>query len=318
MAKTMRQHLSPPATYPNHPHQHTATATGPDRAGIAFFHPAPAGHTLISSPIPRFIPQVIYNQCLSIANTSSIVGAVLHLARVEAKATTSPGQTGRLFGLYGQLPVRRFGDCRRWHRSSDAATRTAPSSPPSTLSDRPVSHTKYAVAISSTRPHRTPGLVHLRGLLRRHGSRYGELWRQSLLPRPEFRWQRRLYPQQRQTFNSFAISTTLMTNDVQQTTLLDRSQSGSVFSRRHLYLFRPAGPQLRRRSTPASPPALQQELPIDPATPCLYRRRGSAPRVYAITQTLAEATDRSRHTSRLTSTPSTNPFRSATIPSTAS
>src|SRR5260370_90541 len=68
----------------------TATSTldcSRSRPGeIAFCQPGPS----ISSTMPTSSTTVIYNQNLSIANTSTNAGAVLHLASIEAQGTTQP------------------------------------------------------------------------------------------------------------------------------------------------------------------------------------------------------------------------------------
>ena len=86
------------------------------------------------------------------------------------------------------------------------------------------------------------------------------------------------------TVNSFAISTTLMTNDVQQTTLLPGANPASLFAGgTYTFIDQPGRNSVAEFT--GIPPSLQQELPATPGYQPIYTVGvAGAPRSYSITQ----------------------------------
>ena len=86
------------------------------------------------------------------------------------------------------------------------------------------------------------------------------------------------------TVTSFAISTSLMTNDVQQTTLLEGANPASLFAEgTYTYIAQPGRTSVAELT--GIPPTLQQELPASPGYLPIYTVGVAAtPRSYAITQ----------------------------------
>ena len=100
---------------------------------------------------------MIYNQTLSIANTSNTAGVVLHSARIESEANTQPhGQNPTRsvarfafrFALVAAVSASLIGCGNTYRPVVTAINPVGPASQP----------TKYAVAISSTGAT-TPGLA---------------------------------------------------------------------------------------------------------------------------------------------------------------
>jgi DNA-binding beta-propeller fold protein YncE len=86
------------------------------------------------------------------------------------------------------------------------------------------------------------------------------------------------------TVTSFGITTALMTNDVQQTTLLSGANPASLFvAGAYTYIAQPGRNSVAELT--GFPPALQQELPATPGYLPIYTVGvAGAPRSYAITQ----------------------------------
>ena len=86
------------------------------------------------------------------------------------------------------------------------------------------------------------------------------------------------------TVNSFAITTSLMTNDVQQTTLLPGANPASLFPEgTYTFIDQPGRNSVAEFT--GIPPALQQELPATPGYQPIYTVGvAGAPRSYTITQ----------------------------------
>jgi YVTN family beta-propeller protein len=220
---------------------------------------------------------VIYNQTLSIANTSTTAGAVLHSAIIESKANTQP---------HGQRPTRSV--ARSAFRFALAVAASASlvgcgnTYRPVVTAINPVGPAgqpqKFAVAISSTGPS-TPGLatfVDFSGdsvlitapigvdpyyLVLNSGGTTGYVLNRDT------------------TVNTFDISTQLLSSQVQQTTLLSGANPVSIFpAGTDTYISEPGRSAVADLA--GSPPVLKQEFGV--ANPTYVVGIANAPRVYAL------------------------------------
>ena len=232
-------------------------------------------------PSPTSPLAVIYNQSLSIANTSSIVGEVLHLARVEAEGTTPSRPSRRSLRsvfrfVLAAAALSTLVGCGNTYRPVVAAFNpVGPASQP----------TKYAVAISSTGPN-TPGLatfVDFSGdtvmitasvgvnpyylVLDAFGSEGYSL-------------------NSDKTFTSFPISTGLLSSQIIQNTLLDNNNvAPPSLTRVGAFAYLPQPGRTSIAEYTGSPLALQQEFSVNPAySPVFVVSAATAPRVYSIDQ----------------------------------
>ena len=278
--------------------------------GIAFVQCVSLAAPRISSPIPTSRLSVIYNRTLSIANTSTNAGAVLHLATIEAKGTTK----SRLH----RSPVRSRAQALRSTLSSAAVLAVLASGlglisgcgnnyRPVVSAINPIGPAaqpqKFAVAISSagTPANPTPGLltfVDFSGdtilitanvgvdpyyLILNGGTTTTSTASLGFTLNSDH------------TFTSFDIDTTLLTSQILQTTLLPGANPVAIFpAGLSTYVTDPTinlGQGVISQFT-GSPLALRQQFnPAPPITPCpastpftpVYTVGiAGAPRVYAI------------------------------------
>jgi hypothetical protein len=273
--------------------------------GIAFVQGVSLATPCISSSIPASRLSVIYNRTLSIANTSTNAGAVLHLAAIEAKGTTqSPSHRSSVrsraqalrstLSFAAVLAVLAPGlglitGCGNNYRPVVSAINpVGPAAQPQ----------KFAVAISSTGTpaNPTPGLltfVDFSGdtilitanvgvdpyyLILNGGTTTNSTASLGFTLNSDH------------TFTSFDIDTTLLTSQILQTTLLPGANPVAIL---------PAGlstyvtdPTINLNQGNISqftgtPLALRQQLGIDPGfTPVYTVGIASAPRVYPISRSL--------------------------------
>jgi YVTN family beta-propeller protein len=223
---------------------------------------------------------------LSIANTSNIAGAVLHLARIEAEANTQSRPHRRAvrslaqalrssfrFGLPAVVIASLLGCGNTYRPVVSAINPVGPAAQPQ----------KFAVAISSTGTT-TPGLitfVDFSGdttlvtaqigvnpyyLILNSGGTIGFTLNSD------------------HTLTSFDISSALLQSQILQTTLLPGASPVSIFPEGTSTYVSDPGLQAVSQFT-GQPLVLQQDLGIDPAfTPVYIAGITSAPRVYAISQ----------------------------------
>ena len=248
---------------------------------LAFPHP--------SANLP---PAVIYNQTLSIANTSTSAGAVLHLARIEAEANTQSRpyrravqsvaqalQSASGLALAAAVLISVAGCGNTYRPVVSAINPVGPAAQPQ----------KFAVAISTTgtAANPTPGLVTFVDfsgdtvlitaqigvdpyyLVLNAGGNTGYTLNSD------------------HTLTTFDVDTALLQSNILQTTLLPGASPVSIFPEgTNTYVTDP-GLNVISQFT-GQPLNLQQQLSIDPAfTPIYVTGIASAPRVYAISQRVA-------------------------------
>jgi YVTN family beta-propeller protein len=229
---------------------------------------------------------VIYNQTLSIANTSSNVGAVLHLASFEAQGTTQPRANRRsirsathsvrsVFTLVlGAVTLASVLGCGNTYRPVVSAINpVGPAGQPA----------KYAIAVSSPSPT-SPGLLTIVDF-----SGDTILINANVGVAPYY-----LYLNSSGTtgytlngdgtVTSFDISTSLQTKDVLQTTLLAGAQPNAILPlTTSTYISEPGRNAIAQLT--GSPAALNQELPIASGfTPVYVAGTSGGARAYAISQ----------------------------------
>jgi DNA-binding beta-propeller fold protein YncE len=247
---------------------------------------------------------VIYNQSLSIANTSTTAGAVLHLAKIEAEANIqadghrsirSAARFALRFALAAVVSASLVGCGNTYRPVVTAINPVGPGGQPR----------KFAVAISSTGPS-TPGLVTFVDfsgdtvlitanigidpyylVLSGDGSTGYTLNRDT-------------------TINSFGISTTLLSSDVLQTSLLSGANPVSIFPQgTYTYVAEPGRNGIANFEK--SPPVLVQEFGPVPNPTYVVGVAGS-PRSYALSQ------DASGNGQAFTLEATSNTMDNATIP----
>jgi DNA-binding beta-propeller fold protein YncE len=232
---------------------------------------------------------VIYNQTLSIANTSTSAGAVLHLARVEAEGNTQSRpyrravqsvaqalQSASGLALAAAVLISVAGCGNTYRPVVSAINPVGPAAQPQ----------KFAVAISTTgtAANPTPGLVTFVDfsgdsvlitaqigvdpyyLVLNAGGTTGYTLNSD------------------HTLTTFDVDTALLQSNILQTTLLPGASPVSIFPEgTNTYVTDP-GLNVISQFT-GQPLNLQQQLSIDPAfTPIYVTGIASAPRVYAISQ----------------------------------
>jgi DNA-binding beta-propeller fold protein YncE len=270
-------------------------------SGIAFLHPVSPSTPCISSPIARPQAPVDLQSDLSIANTSTIAGAVLHLGRIEAegniqsrphrravrylaKALQSPAQAFRSPFRFA-LPVAvmtaavlgsLLGCGNTYRPVVSAINPVGPAAQPQ----------KFAVVISTTGTpaNPTPGLATFVDF-----SGDSVLITVNIGVNPYYlilnSGGNTAYTlNSDHTLTSFDVDTTLLQSQVLQTTLLPNANPLSIFPQgANTYV---SDPGLNVVSQFVGQPLnLQQELSIGPAfTPVYVVGIASAPRIYAISQ----------------------------------
>jgi len=237
---------------------------------------------------------VIYNQSLSIANNSSTVGAVLHLARVEAEESTQ------------SRPIRSVHSVTRILRPIRTAVRTtvrfvAAGAVLAALAGcgntyRPVvtainpvgpagQPTKYAVVVSSTGPT-TPGLATFVDFSGDTVLITANIGINPYYLAVDSGGVTGYTLNSDKTLTSFDISTSLLSSQVLQSTLLDNNgilppsinPEGT-----NTYISQPGRNSVAQYIS--SPLGLHQELPIDKAyTPVYVAGVANAPRVFVISK----------------------------------
>jgi DNA-binding beta-propeller fold protein YncE len=208
------------------------------------------------------------------------VGAVLHLAIVEVKGSTRPRQSRpTLWSRVAVLalaiaPLAVVTGCGNTYRPVVSAI--SPVGPAS----QPI---KYAVAVSSPSPS-APGLVTLANFSGDTVMVTAALGVNPYYLAVNAAGNEGYTLNSDGTVNSFAISPTLMTNDVQQTTLLLGANPASLFAEgTYTYIAQPGRNSVAELT--GIPPSLQQELPASPGYLPIYTVGVAAtPRSYAITQ----------------------------------
>jgi DNA-binding beta-propeller fold protein YncE len=241
--------------------------------------------------LPSFnlIPPVDLQSTLSIANTRSIVGAVLHLARIEAEGNIQLRRSRRAtqtlsgavrsvckLALASAALASAIGCGNNYRPVVSAINPVGPSAQPQ----------KFAVVISNTgtTANPTPGLVTFVDfsgdtvlitaqvgvnpyyLILNSGGNTGFSLNSD------------------HTLTSFDISTSLLQSQILQTTLLPGANPVSIFPEgTNTYVTDPGLSAISQFV--GQPLNLQQELSIDPAfTPIYVAGIASAPRVYALNQ----------------------------------
>lgn len=221
---------------------------------------------------------MIYNQTLSIANTSNTAGVVLHSVRIDSEANTQPhrqypnrsvSRFALRFALVAAVSASLIGCGNTYRPVVTAINPVGPASQP----------TKYAVAISSTGAT-TPGLVTFVDF-----SGDTVLITASIGVDPYFLALDSSgttgYTLNRDTtVNSFDISTSLLSTNVNQTTLLSGATPTSILPlSTHSYIPEPGRSAIADLT--GSPPKLNQEF--GPVTNGTYVVGiNGAPRVYAL------------------------------------
>lgn len=236
------------------------------------------------SPHPPPIPAVIYNQALSIANTSTNAGAVLHLAIVEAEGSIKPlidSKPNRqplrsaVRAVAGLSLAAIFGCGNTYRPVVTAINPVGPAAQPQ----------KYAVAVSS--PSTTsPGLVTLVDFAGDSILVNANLGVNPYYLQVNAGGNTGYTLNSDTTVTSFDISSSLMTNDMLETTLLDNppANPNSIFPEgTYTYITEPGRNAVAVLT--GTPPTLQEELPIPSTfTPVYVAGVASAPRAYAISQ----------------------------------
>jgi YVTN family beta-propeller protein len=221
---------------------------------------------------------VIYNQTLSLANTSITAGVVLHSARIESEANTQPhgqhltGSVARFafrFALVATVSASLIGCGNTYRPVVTAINPVGPGGQP----------TKYAVAISTTGAT-TPGLVTFVDF-----SGDTVLITASIGVDPYYLAVSSDgttgYTLNRDTtVNSFDISPALLSTQVLETTLLAGAAPASIFpAGLHTYIPEPGRSAIADLA--GSPPKLNQEFgPV--ANPTYVVGVTNAPRIYAL------------------------------------
>jgi YVTN family beta-propeller protein len=307
------ERTEPAATAERPPHTALSTSRGPTTAtnhmdcarsrarGIAFVQCASLADPCISSPIPTSCLSLIYNRTLSIANTSTNAGAVLHLASIEAKGSTQSRSHRR--------PVRSAVQALRSTLSFAAVVAVLASVSGCGNNYRPVVSAinpvgpaaqpqKFAVAISSTgtATNPQPGLltfVDFSGdtilitanvgvdpyyLILNGGTTTNSNANTGFTLNSDH------------TFTSFDIDTQLLTSQILQTTLLPGANPVAILPEGvNTYVTDPTVNlgQGNISQFTGSPLALRQQLAIDPGfTPVYTVGVANAPRVYALSSSL--------------------------------
>jgi YVTN family beta-propeller protein len=224
---------------------------------------------------------VIYNQTLSIDNTSSIVGEVLQRASIEVPGIIRPRPFHPLRSaarsiagyVFSAAVLSSLIGCGNTYRPVVTAINpVGPAAQPQ----------KYAVAVSSSPNPATPGLMTL-----------VDFSGDTIIVTPNVG----IAPYYLQldsagftgyTFNgdgtltSFDISATLQTKDVVETTLLPGASPVSLFAQgTNIYIAQPGRSSIGQLK--GFPPSLQQEFTVPP-NPVYVVGTLNAPRAYGISQ----------------------------------
>jgi hypothetical protein len=261
--------------------------------GIAFLHPVSCSPPCISSPISRPAPYCDLQSTLSIDNISTVAGAVLHLARIEAEGSTQSRPSRRTvrsvvqalqspfrFGVAAALLASALGCGNNYRPVVSAINPVGPAGQPE----------KFAVVVSSTGTSSapTPGLVTFVDfagdtvlitanigvdpyyLILNSGGTTGFTLNSD------------------HTLTSFDVDTSLLTSNINQTTLLPGANPASIFpSGTSTYVSDP-GQSVVSQFTGALALSLQQQFSITPPFSPIYTVGvAGAPRAYVISPNTA-------------------------------
>jgi YVTN family beta-propeller protein len=236
---------------------------------------------------------VIYNRLLSIAKTSTTVGAVLHLVGTQASAGNQASRSTRLaFTRFTRSAIRlaqpairagvsiaavgglfALAGCGNQYRPVISAIN--PVGPASQAS-------KYAVAISNPGPG-LPGLVTFVDF-----SGDSVIITANIGVSPQYlalgsSGSTGYTINGDGTVNTFSISTSLLSSAVEQTTLLAGANPNMIFPEgTYTYITQPGRSDVAELS--GTPPTLQQEISDIGQNPVYIAGVASAPRIYAISQ----------------------------------
>jgi len=236
---------------------------------------------------------VIYNRLLSIAKTSSTVGAVLHLAGTQASAGNQASRSPRLaFTRFTRSAIRfaqpalGIGACLAVAGGLLALAGCGNQYRPVISAINPVGPasqaTKYAVAISNPGSG-LPGLVTFVDF-----SGDTVIITASIGVSPQYlalgsSGGTGYTINGDGTINTFAISASLLSSAVEQTTLLSGANPNMIFPEgTYTYISQPGRSDIAELS--GTPPTLQQEISAIGQNPVYIAGIASAPRIYAISQ----------------------------------
>jgi YVTN family beta-propeller protein len=220
---------------------------------------------------------VIYNQTLSIANTSINVGAVLHLAIIEAERNTRPRAhrltTRSAVGFALAAGLASILGCGNTYRPVVTAINpVGPAAQPQ----------KYAVAVSSSPNPGSPGLVTLVDFSGDTVLITANLGISPYYLEVNSGGTTGYTLNSDGTVTSFDISPSLQTKDVLQTTLLAGANAASIFTQgANTYIMEPGRNAVAQLK--GTPLTLQQELPVAPGAIYVAGVTGAS-RAYAISQ----------------------------------